>query len=306
MSTSSGAAQPIAPWASMPRAMRLCGFVIHGNAVTTLGDCLDGLLAVCDDVVCVDSGSSDGSAEIVRARGVRRIEHPWEGYGAARATAVAALGGCNWLLFLDADERLTPAGIEALRAWRAGEPDVPYYTLPVRDWAELPGARFVYRVERHVRLVRADHARWERRMIIHEALPPAATGKLDAVIDHRFATSVDERAAKEETYALLWAIRFADDRRRAKPAWVQRPFHVVRDCLVKGALRRGGADAVRLACAVSRYHARKYALLERVRHGAHGDLLAAYRAGRYEELFVRLAAAGRDLSAPPETEPAGA
>ncbi|WP_242344860.1 glycosyltransferase family 2 protein [Anaeromyxobacter terrae] len=268
--------------------MRLGGFVIHGDATATLGPCLDGLVAVCDEVVAVDCGSRNGSAEIARARGVRRLEHPWEGFGAARAAAAEALRGCDWLLFLDSDERLTPEAIAVLRRWRASEPRVARYSLPVRDWAELPGKRFLYRVEWHVRLVRADAARWDPSMIVHEALPPAETERLDAVIEHRFATSITARFAKGERYAMLWALRFADAERSVKPAWLQRPFHVLRDCVAKGALFRGGLTAVRLAWAVSRYHSRKYTLLAEVRAGAHPELVAAFRASRYREIFERL------------------
>ncbi len=57
--------------------MRLGGFVIHGNAAPTLTACLESLVAVCDTVVAVDSGSTDGSAELVARVGARAVSHPW-------------------------------------------------------------------------------------------------------------------------------------------------------------------------------------------------------------------------------------
>ncbi|MFK9339948.1 glycosyltransferase, partial [Escherichia coli] len=91
--------------------MKLGGFVIHGNNVETLGACLDSLRSVSDEVVAVDSCSTDGSARLDEERGVRRIELPWQGYGAARAAAAEALRGCDYLFFLDADERLAEGSV---------------------------------------------------------------------------------------------------------------------------------------------------------------------------------------------------
>ena len=93
------------------------------------------------------------------------------------------------------------------------------------------------------------------------------------------------RAWKNDRYALLWAVRFAAERRRPKVAWLQRAFHVVRDCLLKGALFRGGLDALRIAWAVSSYHAAKYAYLAAVRSGDHVELLDAFQGEQYEQLF---------------------
>jgi len=131
--------------------MRLGGFVIHGSAAATLGACLESLAAVCDELVAVDSGSCDGSAELVRASGARRVEHPWCGYGAARVAAVAALAPCDYVFFLDSDERLLPGAVEAIRRWKESSPAAPYVRLALRDWAELPGRRFLFRTEHRVR-----------------------------------------------------------------------------------------------------------------------------------------------------------
>jgi (heptosyl)LPS beta-1,4-glucosyltransferase len=271
-----------------PAPIRLGGFVIHGGEIETLGVCLDHLASVCDDVVIVISGDDDPVQRIARGRSARVVEHAWEGFGSARAAAVEALRGCDYLLSLDSDERFGMEAVDALRAWRASRPTAPYYALPVRDWARLPRRQFLFRVEHHVRLVRWDAAQWTRNMIVHEALPSGVAVRLGAPIDHEFANSIDARAAKCETYALLWALRYADSARRPKPVWLQRVFHVIRDCIVKGAIFRGGLDATRLAWAVSGYHARKYELLRQVRAGAFAELAALVRAGDYGGLFRRL------------------
>jgi (heptosyl)LPS beta-1,4-glucosyltransferase len=265
--------------------VRLGGFVIHGDAAATLPACLDALGAVCDEVVAVDSGSRDGSADLVRARGMRRIEHPWEGYGAARAVAARALSGCDYLFFLDSDEWLVASELERLRAWKASAPSAPYYTVVRRDWADLPGGRFVFASDPHVRIARPERATWTARMLVHEALPRGEALSTGVVIEHRFATSLASFRAKEERYALLWALQAHAEGRRPKWPALQTPAHALRLAVAKGALFRGGRAALALAWGFGRYHARKHALLRELRRGAYPDLVRALAEERFADVY---------------------
>ncbi len=269
--------------------MKLGGLVIHGSNRETLGACLDSLLEFCDAVVAVDSGSTDGSAEVVGARPVRRVEQPWQGYGAARAAGVKALADCDYVFYLDSDERIDAEGIERLRAWKRAPTDTASCAVAVRDWAELPDGRFLYRTHWRKRLLRMDQAqRWSPSMIVHEAITGPKGPRLDVFVEHRFVSSLDERARKNDRYALLWAIQACAEGKRAKPAWLQRPAHVFKDLIQGGAVFRGGVRALRLAWMVSHYHAAKYRWLNRVRSGQSPELLAAYRDGEYARLFALL------------------
>lgn len=266
--------------------MRIGGFVIHGNNAGTLGRCLDSLLAVSDEVVAIDSCSTDGSADIVRSKGVRHEVVPWQGYGFARAAAVERLAGCDWIFFLDSDEWLAPQAQAAIRAWREEEPAHDRYLLVRRDRVELPDRRYCFRTERHVRLMRREVAAWRPEMIVHEAIDRAGAGFIDAPIEHAFVSSVDDLLFKHDRYALLWAIRAHAEGRKPKNTLLQRPAHVVRDCLVKGAFFRGGMNAVRLGWAVSRYHQRKHELLREVRAGGHAEAVRAFEEKRWTDLFA--------------------
>ena len=85
-------------------SVRLGGFVIHGNNKSTLKACVESLRSVCDEVVAVDSCSTDGSAELVRSLGARSETLPWQGFGAARAKAMSLLAPADYVFFLDSDE----------------------------------------------------------------------------------------------------------------------------------------------------------------------------------------------------------
>ena len=268
--------------------MRLGGFVIHGNNASTLPRCLDSLAAVCDRLLAVDCGSTDGSRELTTRRGFEVLTRPWEGYGAARSAAVAALDDCDWVLFLDSDEWLEPAALDALRALKTAPPAEPLVALTRRDWADLGGAPFLYRTEHHVRLVRRDCARWSRGMIVHEALPPAPVHRLDAALEHLFVTDVPAMQRKVERYALLWALRFHEEGRRGKWPPVQRVAHLVRELLLKRAAFTGRPEAFALASSIAGYHATKYRVLREVRQGRHAALLTLLRQDRLVELFAAL------------------
>jgi (heptosyl)LPS beta-1,4-glucosyltransferase len=268
--------------------MKLGGYVLHRNNRDTLEPCLRSLLAVCDEVVAVDSESTDGSVELARSLGARSVTFPWQGYGAARAAAVRELPDCDYVFFLDSDEYLEPEAVEAIRAWKASAPSGPVYKLPRHDWAEVGGRRFRYRTEWRARLVRRDSAVWRPEMIVHEALPRMPSVRVRAPIEHRFATSIEKRTQKEHRYAILWALRAYAEGRRLKPVALQRVAHVVRDGVVHGALLRGGLTALRLAWAVAGYHAAKYAYLRELREGRHAELVRAFSEGRYAELFAQV------------------
>ena len=83
--------------------------ILTFNSAATIGATLDSLAGLTDDVHVVDSGSTDGTKEIVAAKGARLVEHPFENYGAQRNWAIDSLPlAYPWQLHLDADERLTP------------------------------------------------------------------------------------------------------------------------------------------------------------------------------------------------------
>jgi glycosyltransferase involved in cell wall biosynthesis len=272
----------------MSQQTRLGGFVLHRNNRDTLERCIRSLQTVCDEVVAVDSGATDGSVELARELGARSITHRWAGYGNARALGVQALGVCNYVFFLDSDEWLEEEAIACIRGWKASQPTAPVYRLPVHDRVEAEGHRFLYRRHWRSRLVRREHATWQPRMIVHEAIARLPFVRLEAPIEHRFATQLARRSAKEDRYALLWALRAWGEGRRAKPVGLQRVAHFVKDALLQGALWRGGVEGARMAWAVSRFHSAKYSYLRALRRGAYPELRAAFSEQRYADVFETL------------------
>jgi glycosyltransferase involved in cell wall biosynthesis len=118
-------------------------------------------VSFCDEVLVVDSGSTDGTPEIARGLGARVVVTDWPGYVAQKDRA-ARLAAHDWVLSIDADERVDDrlrAAIERLRA--SGEPpqagfEVTRHTFYLGRWIDHGG----WFPEWRVRLFDRRRARW--------------------------------------------------------------------------------------------------------------------------------------------------
>jgi len=98
--------------------VKISALVICGNEEANIADCLESV-RWCDEIVVVDSLSSDRTPEIARRFTDRVIQRPWPGYVAQKQFALEQ-ATCDWVLALDADERCTPALRDAIRSALAG------------------------------------------------------------------------------------------------------------------------------------------------------------------------------------------
>jgi glycosyltransferase involved in cell wall biosynthesis len=117
--------------------------------------------ACCDEVIVVDSGSTDATPEICRAAGARVVHHEWTGYVRQKQIALETARG-EWILNLDADEALSgESQEEILHAIAHAESDVHGFSMPrlsryLNRWIRHGG----WYPDRKVRLVRRGHGQW--------------------------------------------------------------------------------------------------------------------------------------------------
>ncbi|HVW19532.1 MAG TPA: glycosyltransferase, partial [Solirubrobacteraceae bacterium] len=108
-------ATDIAAAARPATGMRLSLCMIVRDEEAHLGQCLASVQGVVDEMVVVDTGSTDRTKEIAESFGARVIDFPWTGsFSEARNVSFDAAGG-DWLIYLDADEVLVAEDREALR-----------------------------------------------------------------------------------------------------------------------------------------------------------------------------------------------
>jgi glycosyltransferase involved in cell wall biosynthesis len=85
---------------------RLSAIIITKNEAANIGACLDSI-AFCDERIVVDCGSVDGTPAIAKSMGANVTEHVWRGFGPQKNFALSLATG-EWVLSIDADERVTP------------------------------------------------------------------------------------------------------------------------------------------------------------------------------------------------------
>ncbi|MER6738968.1 glycosyltransferase [Streptomyces puniciscabiei] len=189
------------------RHPRIVGCVIAKDEERFLKECLLSLRSICDRVIVVDTGSSDRTRDIAHEKADTVADHPFTNdFSAARNHALALVDQADWILFLDADERLNPDQAKRLRS------DLEDQSTDVGAIAMLRYNFFAgggFYTGREVRAFRYDERiRYERR--INESVKPAIAraglriGTTDAILTHvGHMRSRAEREAKALRYMSL-------------------------------------------------------------------------------------------------------
>jgi len=89
---------------------RIVAIVLTLNEAEHLPDCLRSLALLTDRVIVLDSGSDDGTQAIAASHGAELRTRVFDGYANQRNAALELAGDAEWVLFLDADERITESG----------------------------------------------------------------------------------------------------------------------------------------------------------------------------------------------------
>jgi len=179
--------------------------VITRDAAVDIADCMASAPFAAETLI-VDSGSRDDTVEIARRRGARVIEREWMGFGPQKQFATGQAAH-DWLLCIDADERVSPAlamSIDALFAH--GDPGACAYALARRN-------RFLGRWLAHgegypdwtVRLFDRRRARWSDDPVHESVIANGPVARLDGDLLHASAESLDAYIAKQNRYTSLQA-----------------------------------------------------------------------------------------------------
>jgi glycosyltransferase involved in cell wall biosynthesis len=138
--------------------------MIVRNEERFLGDCLKSLKGVADEIVVVDTGSTDRTKEIAAGCGAKIFDFPWiDDFSAARNDSIIHCSG-EWILYIDADERLGPIDKEAVRA-DLSRPGFAAFTVKYRPISWFTTFR-EYRIFRNDPRIRFEG-------IIHETVVPS-------------------------------------------------------------------------------------------------------------------------------------
>jgi glycosyltransferase involved in cell wall biosynthesis len=225
--------------------MKISATIITFNEAANIGDACKSL-AWADEIVVVDSGSTDQTRQIAEACGARVITRDWPGFAAQKQFAVEQ-AAYDWIFSLDADERVSDelrASIAKLRE----EPETRLadgYRIPRRSYYQgrwIKGGGWY--PDYQMRLFRKARGSWEPRHI-HESVKLDSEARVEKLSGDILHYSVRDAAHHHrmigERYAPLAAQQMFEERRHTSvlKIAVAAPAAFIRSYILKGGFRDG-------------------------------------------------------------------
>lgn len=179
--------------------------VITLNEEKNIGNCVQALRKLTDDIIVLDSGSSDKTVEIATNNGAKVVSIKWQGYGITKNIG-ADYTKHPWIISIDSDEVLTDALIEEIKQEKL-DPQTVYainiLTNYCGNWIYHSGWFPSYKK----RLFHRDFVRWDDREV-HENLTwngHIKVQRLKNILHHYSYSSFADHQRKGEHYARLGA-----------------------------------------------------------------------------------------------------
>jgi glycosyltransferase involved in cell wall biosynthesis len=211
---------------------------------------LKSIEGLAEEIVVVDSGSTDRTLEIARSAGARVFSRLWTNY-ADQKNFAASQAREDWILLLDADEEVSEELRDSILKWKAATPQFPVYEMSRLAW-------FLGAWIHHSRW----YPDWQRRLYdrrkacfsgaIHEALRfDGSAGHLPGDLLHYTVRNLEEQRAKSDEYSTLSArAMFENGKRDWRAArWLATPWTWIRHFILGAGFLDGyrGAIIARMA-----------------------------------------------------------
>ncbi len=240
---------------------RLSALIICRDEEKNLRPCLDSV-SFADEIIIVDSGSKDGSLALARGYTDKVFEIEWRGYAGTKQYGLERATG-DWVLWVDADERVPPRLAEEILLSVQRDEEVAAYRMPRR-------AFFLGRWIKHcgwypgnvTRLFRRGQARFGDQAVHEDLLVDGPVGTLSESLDHYTDPNIYHYFEKLNRYTSLAAGEMHQKGRRVTiPGILLRPVHMFLRMYVFKAGFLDGWQGFLLSCFSSAYVLVKYAKL---------------------------------------------
>jgi glycosyltransferase involved in cell wall biosynthesis len=196
---------------------KLTALITCKNERRNIRPCIESVQGIADEILVADSGSTDGTLDIVREiGGCRIIEREYVTAADFKNWAIPQARH-EWILLLDADERVLPQLVNEVRTVLADPPtDVDGYWIGRRNhYLGYPIRHCGWNTDDVIRLFRRDVSRYETRWVHEEIdLPPRRVKRLTTPLDHFTTWSTGEYLEKLNRYANLGALNLRDETNR--------------------------------------------------------------------------------------------
>ena len=159
--------------------------IITHNEEKNLRECIASLCDLADEILVVDSSSTDRTQAIAREFGaVIQVTNDWPGFGAQKNRAVS-LAKNDWILSIDADERVTPELALEITNLLQAQPESLSYEIPRSSWY---CGRFIkhsgWYPDYVLRLFNRQAAKFSMDLVHERVLPTGAVGQLNSHLLH--------------------------------------------------------------------------------------------------------------------------
>jgi glycosyltransferase involved in cell wall biosynthesis len=191
---------------------RLSAIIITKNEAANIADCLAGV-AFCDERIVVDSGSTDDTVRIAIENGAKVTTQPWLGFGPQKNFALSLATG-DWVLSLDADERISPALAaeinSAIAASKADGYEIPRVTRFLgRDMKQAGGSQdFV------LRLFRRGAAHFTDDLVHERAVCGGPVARLTTPMQHHSVVRLEDALSRIDRYSTAGALMLIQSGRK--------------------------------------------------------------------------------------------
>ena len=193
---------------------RLAVIILTKNEEKNIGEAIDSA-SFADEILVVDSGSTDETKSIVESRGAKFVFHPMgeDGFAGQRNFALSQTEA-EWIFYLDADERITEKAANCMERIVAGEEDAAF---SLKRMNVIMGQMMKYgahRPDRCLRLFRRETVRWEG--VVHErAVSSLPSREMEGTLLHYTYTGWTNYFHKLSTYTDMMAERMHEEGKKA-------------------------------------------------------------------------------------------
>lgn len=197
----------------MDKREKISVVIITKNEAPNIGDCISSIKDAAEEIIVVDAESSDDTEKIAKVLGAKVIVRAWKNYGDQRNFG-AKQASNDWILAIDADERLSPELVQEIKTTKLDQQKV--YTISIKTnylgkWIKHCGWYPNYKKRIYNRKV----AEWSKELV-HENLMYAQgvnVTKLKNEILHYSYPSLKRHHEKTESYARLTAQKWKIENR---------------------------------------------------------------------------------------------
>jgi glycosyltransferase involved in cell wall biosynthesis len=187
--------------------MTLSVCIITFNEEANLGRTLKSVQDIADEIIVVDSGSTDSTVSIAQSHGAKVFAEAWKGF-AAQKNSCLAKATCDWILSLDADEEASPELAATIKALLKSGPTPQFagYTMNRRNlyfgkWIKRAG----YYPDPKLRLIKRGAAEFELRAVHEDMKMPGPLGHIAGDMIHHAYPTLESFIEHANRYSSLGA-----------------------------------------------------------------------------------------------------